>query len=1488
MGIPHFNTSEENMVVSTKDDHKTKKQLIGELKALRQQVTQLKSNDVHDLLASIVAGSEDAIIGKDLNGIIRSWNNGAERIYGYSEQEAIGRHISMLTPQDHADEISKILEGIRHGDHVSHCETIRVKKDGKSITVSLSIAPIQDSNGTVIGISTIARDITEQKKTEEALRIAGAYNRNLIEASLDPLVTIDPDGRISDVNATTELITGYSRKELIGTDFTSYFTDPDMARAGYTQVFKEGFVRDYALEIRHRNGHITPVLYNASVYRDEAGEVIGVFAAARDITEREKAERELNAAILYSRSLIEASLDPLVTISADGKVMDVNKATEEVTGVSRKNLIGSNFSGYFTEPDKAQAGYEKVFREGFVKDYPLAIRHVSGRVTEVLYNASTYQNEIGEIKGIFAAARDVSELRQAQKALQKSHDELEHKVEERTAELRDREESLTHALEAGELGTWDLNTKTGKLRRSLRHDQIFGYEVLQPEWTYRTLLDHVLPEDRKEVNEKYGSALATGSEWSFECRIQRVDGAVRWIWAQGKPKLGDQGEVARMVGLIRDVTETAANNWIKTGISRLEETMHGDLSLQTMSECVITEIAGYIGAQVGAFYLLDEKDKSLYLSSGYAYTRPKDHPERFKPGEGLIGQAASGKKEFFIHEVPDEYIKVTSGLGNAKPRTLFVMPLIHEEYVNGVIEIGSLTHFTDFQLDYLRSAMHIIAINIEAAKNRDSLARALSESQALAEELQMQHEEQKATNEALEEQTQLLRSSERKLKEQQEELQAANEELREINESLEQQKHEVEQANHDLNVMRRDLEEKAEQLSIASQYKSEFLANMSHELRTPLNSILLLAKLLADNKEGNLDTEQVESAGIIYKSGNDLLSLIDDILDLSKIEVGRMELNPRRVTIKSLADGLRADFGHLADDHGLRLEVVIENDCPESIFTDKKRINQILRNLMSNALKFTEKGGIYVNFSYPAADAELSASGQNHHNSLAVAIRDTGIGIPEEKQRIIFEAFQQVEKGTARKYGGTGLGLSISRELATLLGGEIQLKSEPGKGSLFGLYLPLEMEQPDTLEKPDILHANKGNHQVSKPVREISRLPDDRDDLGEEDKVILVIEDDAQFAALLKKECHEKGFKCLAAATGEEGLDLVRRYSPNAVVLDLLLPGIDGWAVLAAIKDSPETRHIPVHIISVENETIQAYRKGAIGFLKKPVKKQDMDEVFRKLESMFSKKVKDLLVIEDDSRLRKTIVKLVGNGDVRAEEAATGEDAIRFLRSKVFDCMILDLGLPDMSGFDLLEKLEGMDDVIIPPVVVYTGRELTREQENLLRDYSESIIIKGVRSEERLLDEVSLFLHRMVGRMPDKKRKVITNLYDTDVMFKDKTVLIVDDDMRNAFALSKVLAERGMKLIKAENGRKALDILEQEEQIDLVLMDIMMPLMDGYEAMKRIREQDRFAKLPIIALTAKAMKEDRQRCIEAGASDYLPKPVDIVRLLSVMRIWLYQ
>jgi CheY-like chemotaxis protein/signal transduction histidine kinase/HAMP domain-containing protein len=948
--------------------------------------------------------------------------------------------------------------------------------------------------------------------------------------------------------------------------------------------------------------------------------------------------------------------------------------------------------------------------------------------------------------------------------------------------------------------------------------------------------------------------------------------------------------VAQMQAALRIAgAETAAQDWLKTGIARLNDVMRGELDVASLSRAVISEIATYLGAQVGALYLLGgrEDEPVLSLMSSYAYTKRRNLSNRFKPGEGLVGQAALEKQQILVRNVPEDYIKVTSGLGEASPQFISVTPFLYEDRVKGVIEIGSLNQITDLQLGYLGQAMPAIAINLETAQGREELARALAQSQALTEELQVQQEELETANEELEEQTQMLEQSEAKLKAQQEELQVINEELEEKNESLQRQKREIEQA-------RQELEEKAEEVAIASKYKSEFLANMSHELRTPLNSLLLLARLLADNKDNNLTEEQVESAQVIYNSGNDLLSLINEILDLSKIEAGRMDIQVEAVLIQDLAEGIKSNFEHMADAKGLALEITVSQNAPVEIFTDRKRAEQIIKNLLSNAIKFTEKGGIAVEFGRPARDVNLSRSGLDAASAIAIAVQDTGIGIPPDMHKIIFEAFQQVEGGSARRHGGTGLGLSISRELARLLGGEIQLSSEVGQGSTFTLYLPVEAraggKSSPTPAEREVVKAY-GETLDARPrarVAEPGHIPDDRDRLEENDKTILVIEDDPAFAKLLLNQCHQKGFKCLASATGEDGLELAGTYLPEAIILDIRLPGMDGWAVLEGLKDSPKTRHIPVHIISVEDASLDAFRKGAIGHLTKPATQEDLEEAFRKLAEVFSREMKELLVVEDDDNLRKSIIRLVGDGDVHADEAATGQETIQAVRAKKYDCLILDLGLPDMTGFELLKRLEAQEDVVIPPVIVYTGRELTREEEIKLRYYSESIIIKGVRSEERLLDEVSLFLHRVVGKMPERKRQMITNLHDVDTMFQGKTVLIVDDDMRNVFALSQVLEGKGIKVLKAEDGQKALSMLEREPQVDLVIIDVMMPVMDGYETMQRIRVQPRFQKLPIIALTAKAMKQDRERCLAAGASDYLSKPVDVNRLFSVMRVWLYR
>ncbi len=815
----------------------------------------------------------------------------------------------------------------------------------------------------------------------------------------------------------------------------------------------------------------------------------------------------------------------------------------------------------------------------------------------------------------------------------------------------------------------------------------------------------------------------------------------------------------------------------------------------------------------------------------------------------------------------DEKEKRASELGIANKELAFQ----NDEKEKRAAELGIANKELAYQNDEKEKRASELAIankelafqNDEKEKRAAELGIINKELSTQSEELQVQQEELKQMNEELEEQAQ-------NLKQQQEELQMTNEELEEQTQSLEIKNIEVEAA-------RSDIEKKTKQLEISSKYKSEFLANMSHELRTPLNSLLILSKDLSENRNKNLDDIQVESAEIIYKSGTDLLVLINEVLDLSKIEAGKMTINIENVSLRKFTNGLIREFQHHAGQKGLKLNVIMEEGLPESIRTDPQRLNQILKNLLSNAIKFTEKGTVSIGIKRDTA------------GTVNISVTDTGIGIQEDKQKAIFEAFQQAEGGTSRKYGGTGLGLSISRELAKLLGAEINLSSKINSGSTFSLIIPLEIRQvpePISIIPPKTPDTFKSRSTNDATYLNYPALEDDRDNINSEDKTVLIIEDDLTFASILLKQANTKGFKCLSAASGEDGLLLASKYKPQAIILDMSLPGISGHVVLFELKADPSVRHIPVHIISGEERTLEPIKEGAVEYLMKPVAKKDLEEAFSRIENFVNRKIKNLLIIEDNENSRKAMRILIGNGDVQCFEAATGQEALDMYGKNHIDCIILDIGLPDMSGFELIRELEQLKDHHMPPVIVYTGKELTKEENNELQKHAESIIIKGVKSEERLLDETSLFLHRTISNLPKSKQMIINSLYDKEAVFLGKKILLVDDDMRNLFALSKILKERGMEIIKAENGINALQMLELHPDIHLVLMDIMMPEMDGYEAMKAIRSQLRYKKLPVIALTAKAMKDDKQTCIDAGANDYITKPIDVERLLSLMRVWL--
>ncbi|HEX8438779.1 response regulator, partial [Archangium sp.] len=982
-----------------------------------------------------------------------------------------------------------------------------------------------------------------------------------------------------------------------------------------------------------------------------------------------------------------------------------------------------------------------------------------------------------------------------------------------------------------------------------------------------------------------------------------------------------QGEVAalkdninQMIANLRETTQkNTEQDWLKTNLARFTRMLQGQRDLETVSKLILKELAPLVQAQHGVFYLMDgtEKSQALRLLSAYAYKERKSLANSFKLGEGLVGQCALEKDRILLTDVPDDYIRINSGLGESKPLNIVVLPVIFEGQVKAVIELASFYRFSETHLsflDQLTESIGIVLNTIAAGMRTEEL---LKQSQSLADELRSQQQELTETNRRLEQQAKSLQASEERLKQQQEELQQTNEELEERSRLLQVQNMEVERKNREIEQAKVALEERAQQLALSSKYKSEFLANMSHELRTPLNSLLILSKLLAENSEGNLSGRQVEFAQTIHGAGSDLLSLINDILDLSKIESGTMSVDVDEVSLDSLKDFVERTFRQVAVDRKLAFKLEFAPNMPSHVLTDGRRLQQVLKNLLANAFKFTEEGTVTLEVRPARSGWSVDHPALNKGGSvLAFSVIDTGIGIPENKQRIIFEAFQQADGTTSRKYGGTGLGLSISREIAKLLGGEIKVLSAPGKGSTFTLYVP----QTYMPAAPQLRSSNLGgggnstgggNNRSASEERltalraevesvmqdaELAReeeVEDDRRNIQPGDRTLLIIEDDIVFARIILGLARERGFKGLVALRGDTGLAMARQYRPDAITLDIGLPVIDGWNLLDRLKHDSRTRHIPVHIISAsEEERGRGLRLGALAVLQKPATRDALGEALGRVKGFIERPVKNLLVVEDDQRQRDSIVSLIGNGDVKTTPVGSGQEALAAMQERYFDCVVLDLGLPDMTGLELIESMKRQGHT--PPIIVYTGKELTEEEETVLKRVTDAIIIKSVKSPEQLLDETALFLHRVEANLPESKRAMIKQVHQSDPVLAGKKVLVVDDDVRNIFALTSVLEKHKMQVIYAENGRKGIDLIRATPDLNVVLMDVMMPEMDGYETMRAIRQVNELKTLPIIALTAKAMKGDREKCIDAGASDYITKPVETDQLLSLLRVWLFR
>jgi HAMP domain-containing protein/CheY-like chemotaxis protein/signal transduction histidine kinase len=935
------------------------------------------------------------------------------------------------------------------------------------------------------------------------------------------------------------------------------------------------------------------------------------------------------------------------------------------------------------------------------------------------------------------------------------------------------------------------------------------------------------------------------------------------------------GEVAElkdnintMINNLRLTTErNTEQDWLKTNLARFTGMLQGQRDLATVGRMLLSELAPLVNAQQGVIYQMEGEDSGqMVLLSAFANT-PDGHLERLNIGEGLIGQVAAEKRRMLINELPPQTIPIRSGLFEAVPRNVIVLPVLFEDRVKAVIELASLSLFTASHLAFLEqltSSIGIVLNSIEATMQTEGL---LKQSQQLATELQTQ----------------------------QKELQQTNEQLAQKAQQLAEQNVEVERKNQEIEQARGALEEKAKELALTSKYKSEFLANMSHELRTPLNSILVLGQQLSDNPDGNLTAKQVEFARTIHGAGTDLLNLISDILDLSKIESGTVSVEAEELFFNNLLEMVARPFRHEAENKRLSFEVHADSNLSRSLVTDSKRLQQVLKNLLSNAFKFTEHGGVRL----AVSKAETGWS-EDHPilggaaSVIAFEVTDTGIGIPAEKQRIIFEAFQQADAGTSRKYGGTGLGLAISRELASLLGGEIQLRSTPGQGSTFTLYLPQTYVGPASANQSATerrMAASSDSIKVLPTVlveHPADRIADDRNTLQPGDAVLLIVEDDPHYARLLVDLSRDKGFKVIVAMRGAEALALAREYRPTAISLDVFLPDMLGWTVLNHLKQDSATRHIPVQMLTLDEDWHHGLSRGAFSFVTKPTTPQGLEAALNRIKEYTKPRRKRLLVVEDNPAEQLSIKELLGYDDIDVAVAATGSEALELLNKEQFDCAVLDLRLPDMTGFEVLERLGAEPAMADLPVVVFTGKELSPEEDARLHTLARSVVVKDVESPERLLDETALFLHRIVAELPENKQKMLERLHRSDEALVGRKVLVVDDDVRNIFALSSVLERRGMTVLTAGTGREAIATLESTPDVAIVLMDIMMPEMDGYETMQVIRQNQAFRRLPIIALTAKAMKGDREKCLEAGASEYLAKPVNTEQLLSALRMWLHR
>ncbi|SDH43724.1 response regulator [Chitinophaga filiformis] len=997
------------------------------------------------------------------------------------------------------------------------------------------------------------------------------------------------------------------------------------------------------------------------------------------------------------------------------------------------------------------------------------------------------------------------------------------------------------------------------------------YMRVKKDYDERTLLQDALEKKDREINRRINIIRGIAEN------ISAGDYSIR-VNDEEKDALGGVSlSLNRMAAsLEKSFNQLAEKEWHQTGMAGLNNRMVGEKDVNALAGDIIEFLAEYTNSQVGVFYLAGN-DNTLELTGSFAFV-PAENRRTIPVGQGLAGQCAASGKTMLLKDVTPDNITISYAAGEIRPANIVAVPVLYEGYLKGVVELASLQPYTPNELAFLEAATHNVGIAITTAENRRRVQELLEETQAQSEELQVQHGELENINSELEAQAQKLQASEEELRVQQEELQQANQELEERSRLLEDRNQIIVERNL-------EIQKKAEELEISTKYKSEFLANMSHELRTPLNSILLLSRLMAENNDKNLTPDQIESSQVIQSSGKGLLNLIDEILDLSKIEAGKMDLEFAHVPVHEICTDMEALFTPIAREKNLALQVDIQPDAPALIETDKMRLEQILKNLLSNALKFTARGVVTLKV---AAVPENAAF-------IRFSVKDTGIGIPEDKQQIVFEAFQQADGSTRRKYGGTGLGLSISRELAKLLGGEIRLESEPGQGSEFIVTIPVHpqeekeqtapptQQQAEDVWKDAVKAKEKRDDYVATEIPE--EIPDDRHSLKANDKVILIVEDDTKYAGILLDFTRKRGYKGIVAVRGDHGIEMAQRYKPVAILLDIVLPVQSGWQVMEALKSNPATRPIPVHIVSSLEAKRESLQKGAVDFIDKPLALDQMPRIFQQLENALTRNPKKVLIVEENPKHAEALAYFLENFNVSTEITGNIGSSVTALQKKDVNCVILDMGVPDQHAYETLETVKGNPGLENLPIIIFTGKNLSRAEENRIRQYADSIVIKTAHSYQRMLDEVALFLHLVEERADNKPGKKQQG--PLKQVLEGKTVLIADDDVRNIFSLTKALEQHKMHIISALDGNEALQQLKNNPQVDIVLMDMMMPQMDGYETTRMIRETPEYKHLPILAVTAKTMLGDREKCIRAGASDYISKPVDIDQLVSLLRVWLY-